>query len=312
MIAGVPREEKARWLSGLMNNRLARMVALTAILFLILIFGQIGLGQIVARLPVSSRTPIVLLGAFLMILAFLLVYRFFVRWVENRAVHELAPSGAATGLLGGVVIGAALIALVIAILWAMGAATVQKDTHATPPFISLAAAAIAAVSEELIFRGAIYRHVEECFGTFVALLVSALIFGAVHGANPNATLLSSCAIALEAGLLLALSYAATKTLWLPIGLHFGWNFTESGVFGSAVSGMSFNGIFYTTTSGPALLTGGAFGPEASIVAVVVCLAAAGVFAIVTVRRGLWRSLAVQISDRRNDLAQTRSARPHGD
>jgi membrane protease YdiL (CAAX protease family) len=120
------------------------------------------------------------------------------------------------------------------------------------------------------------------------MLVSAAFFGGVHIFNPGATLISSAAIAIEAGLLLALAYTATRSLWLPIGLHFAWNFTEGGIFTTQVSGGKVPGILETTLTGPELLTGGKFGPEASVVAVGVCLTAALIFLIVTLRRGEWR------------------------
>jgi hypothetical protein len=107
------------------------------------------------------------------------------------------------------------------------------------------------------------------------------LFGLAHLANPAATVTSSVAIALEAGILLGATYAATQRLWLPIGLHVGWNFTEGSVFAMTISGHTIaTGLLKGSLSGAPLLTGGAFGPEASLVAVLVCLAAALFF--------LWR------------------------
>jgi hypothetical protein len=83
--------------------------------------------------------------------------------------------------------------------------------------------------------------------------------------------------------LLGAAYAATGRLWLPIGLHFGWNFAEGPIFGAAVSGTGIgSGLIEGKFEGPNILTGGQFGPEASVVAVIVCLAAAPYF--------LWRAL----------------------
>ena len=91
-------------------------------------------------------------------------------------------------------------------------------------------------------------------------------------ANPGATRTSALAIALEAGILLGAAYAATERLWVPIGLHIAWNFTEGSVFGMSVSGLNkVTGLIQGSLQGSRLLTGGAFGPEASIVAVAVCL-----------------------------------------
>ena len=107
-------------------------------------------------------------------------------------------------------------------------------------------------------------------GTWLALLISALVFGLLHLANPNATLMAGLAIALEAGLMLAAAYLLTGRLWLSMGIHFAWNFTQGGIFGAAVSGQTSSGIFSSVLQGPALLTGGDFGAEASVVAMVVC------------------------------------------
>jgi hypothetical protein len=76
--------------------------------------------------------------------------------------------------------------------------------------------------------------------------------------------------------------------WLPIGLHFGWNLTEGGIFGAAVSGGQYTGVIVAPLSGPPFITGGAFGPEASIAAVAVSLGASAVLAWFAIRTGAWR------------------------
>jgi len=121
-----------------------------------------------------------------------------------------------------------------------------------------------------MMRGIIFRIIEESLGTWIALVLSAILFGAMHLGNPNATVSSALAIALEAGLLLAACYVLTRRLWLAIGLHLAWNFTQGGIFGVAVSGTTPMGILQSTLTGPDFLSGGAFGAEASIFAVVVC------------------------------------------
>jgi uncharacterized protein len=124
-------------------------------------------------------------------------------------------------------------------------------------------------------RGFVFRIVEIAGGTWIGVVVSSVLFGAGHAFNPGATVISSIAIALEAGVLLAAAYVVTGRLWLPIGLHAGWNFTEGSLFGMSVSGYSTTpGWLAGTLKGPVILTGGAFGPEASIFAVAVCLAVA--------------------------------------
>ena len=111
--------------------------------------------------------------------------------------------------------------------------------------------------------------IDERWNTRAALIVSALFFGFGHLSNDNATWWSSLAIAIEAGLLLAAAYKWSGTLWVPIGIHWAWNYVQGNVFGLAVSGINIgDGMLATRVNGPDIITGGAFGPEASIITVV--------------------------------------------
>lgn len=107
------------------------------------------------------------------------------------------------------------------------------------------------------------------FGLWWALGISALIFGFAHMINPSASIWSSVAIAIEAGVLLGAAYKHTNSLWFPIGIHWAWNFTQGNVFGFAVSGGDIEeSILTATLSGPDIITGGSFGLEASIISLI--------------------------------------------
>lgn len=203
----------------------------------------------------------------------LLAYAGFVRMIERRSVSELAPSFAARELIEGVLVGMGLFTATIGILWAMGYYRVTGFNGWGAITSGLALAIVSGVFEELLIRGILYRIVEESMGTWFALIFSAAFFGFAHIANPNATVWGAAAIAIEAGILLAAGFVFTRRLWLPIGLHFAWNFTQGAIFGVAVSGNEVQGLLQATLQGPALLSGGEFGAEASIFAVVICLAA---------------------------------------
>ena len=136
---------------------------------------------------------------------------------------------------------------------------------------------IVAVGEEVLFRGIVFRMIDERWGTVAALIVSALIFGFVHISNDNATVWSSVAIAVEAGLMLAAAYKWSGTLWLPIGIHWAWNFFQGPIFGFAVSGNETPSLLKSVIDGPLWLTGGSFGAEASVPALVLGLAFAILF-----------------------------------
>ena len=114
--------------------------------------------------------------------------------------------------------------------------------------------------------------------------MTSALFGLVHIFNPNATWFSSFAIAVEA-LLLGGAYMVTRSLWLPIGLHAGWNFTQGAIFGVPVSGIAVHGLVKAQLSGPVLLSGGQFGLEASVIGLLVA-AGAGVWLVwLALRRG---------------------------
>ncbi|MBN1449672.1 MAG: CPBP family intramembrane metalloprotease [Anaerolineales bacterium] len=119
-------------------------------------------------------------------------------------------------------------------------------------------------NEELLSRGYHLQTLASGLSLFWGVVISSAIFGLLHLGNPNATWISAAGIFL-AGVFLAYGYLATKQLWLPIGLHIGWNFFEGVVFGFPVSGLDIYRLTRITVSGPELWTGGAFGPEAGLI-----------------------------------------------
>jgi len=141
-----------------------------------------------------------------------------------------------------------------------------------------------AIFEEVAVRGIVFRQLEQAIGTWLAIVASALFFGFGHRSNPGATWVSSVAIAIEAGGLLAAAYVATRSLWLPIGLHWAWNLFEGPVWGSPVSGIGLPVLANARFPGPRMLTGGDFGPEAGLPAMVLGAALGLWFLVNAVRR----------------------------
>ncbi|MGK5558494.1 lysostaphin resistance A-like protein [Actinomadura kijaniata] len=192
------------------------------------------------------------------------VYAWTVRWSERRSPTEVAVKGAASRTLLGVLIGAAWFTAIIGNIAFNGGYRVEGFGEIAGPVGLFGFMAAVSVTEELLFRGVLFRIMEERTGTWLALVLTSVLFGLSHMLNPDATLWGAVAIAVSAGGTLAAVYAATRNLWVPIGLHFGWNFVQGGVFGTAVSGNGENdGLLDGVLSGPTLLTGGKFGPEAS-------------------------------------------------
>jgi membrane protease YdiL (CAAX protease family) len=127
---------------------------------------------------------------------------------------------------------------------------------------------IVAVNEELLFRGYILNNLMKSMDKRVALVVTSVGFSLMHIANPDFGLFSFFNIIL-AGILLGISYIYTKSLWLPIALHFSWNFFQGPVFGYNVSGQVIGFSMISQTRGADdLLNGGAFGFEGSILSIV--------------------------------------------
>ena len=144
---------------------------------------------------------------------------------------------------------------------------------------------IPGVIEEVLFRGILFRHLEDFGGSWFALALTSALFGVAHIFNPNATFFSSFAIAVEAGVLLGGAYMLTRSLWAPIGLHAAWNFTQGQIFDVPVSGIDGTGLVEAKLSGPELLSGGTFGLEASVIALVIATGA-GIWLVVrAVRAG---------------------------
>jgi membrane protease YdiL (CAAX protease family) len=118
--------------------------------------------------------------------------------------------------------------------------------------------------EELLNRGYQLQNLADGLNLPLALILSSLFFAVYHLGNPGAGWQSFVGI-FVAGLHLACGWVFTRQLWVPIGLHIGWNFFEGTIFGFLVSGTEGFHLIRQTVEGPVLLTGGAFGPEAGLV-----------------------------------------------
>jgi uncharacterized protein len=194
----------------------------------------------------------------------------FTRFVEHKAFTDFAPTGALREWLFGAGIGTAAMAAVVGVIALLGGYTVT-GFHGAEIIIAVLAMAISSgIIEEILFRGLLFRFLEQWLGSVVALGLSALLFGMLHLSNPGASWLAAIAIALEAGILLGAIYMLTRRLWAVIGLHMAWNTVQGGVFGIKVSGTDIDGFLISKSQGSDLLTGGAFGAEASLPAILIC------------------------------------------
>jgi uncharacterized protein len=201
-------------------------------------------------------------------------YKIFFRFYEKRAISELSLTGLAKNVGMGTLIGVVLQSLTILVIYICGGFTVVSINPVSFIIIPLTVAFTVAIFEEILIRGIIFRIMEEKLGSYIALIISALLFGVLHLPNPGSTFVSALCIAVEAGILLGAAYIYKRNLWFPIAIHFAWNFMQSGVFGAVTSGNeNTTSLLTSKIEGAELITGGQFGPEGTIQAFVFCLTA---------------------------------------
>jgi membrane protease YdiL (CAAX protease family) len=211
------------------------------------------------------------LSCTLIVVVYISVYKV----CERRPITEFSARRLGPNLLSGVLLGAILQSLTILVIYLARDYTVTSVNPIISVLPALAMSASAAIVEETVFRGIIFRIAEERLGSYWALAISAFIFGGLHFANPHSSILAAVGLMIQAGLLLGAAYILTRNLWFPIGLHFAWDFTQSGIYGAVTSGGSTSGSLLTShIQGATAITGGPFGPEGSLQATVFCLIAA--------------------------------------
>lgn len=221
-------------------------------------------------------------GAILAIISYTYLFKFY----EKRKITEFSKKGIVKNLTLGIALGVILQSLTILVIYLKGGYSVLAINSILFVIPLFAMAFTSAIFEEILFRGIIFRILEEKLGTFIALLISAFFFGASHLANPNSSLSAGIGLAIQAGLLLGAAYVYTRNLWFPIAIHFSWNFTQSAIFGANVSGNAISKTFITSKiEGAEWFTGGEFGPEGSIQATAFCFVATIILQILSSREG---------------------------
>lgn len=213
------------------------------------------------------------------------LYKLFRRYVEGGVDFEFPLPLAAREIGTGLLFGFLLFSGMTLVVWLLGGIQFQGVRGMGNLWGMIALGIISGTFEEILFRGILFRQFETMLGTWAALAITSVLFGAGHIFNPGATWFSSFAIAIEAGILLGAAYMITRRLWFPIAIHAAWNFTQGWVFSVPVSGGDApEGLLLTTRNGPDWLTGGAFGLEASAVAMVVATLAGVIMLVRAIKR----------------------------
>ncbi len=265
-------------------QRIVTHPAFLLIAGLVIVAGSMALASALLRIayPEPVNTDITELIVFTVISVFcVLGYWLFTHFIERKPFADFGLPGAAKEWLFGIAMGAGVMSLVVGIIALFGGYKVVGQNGPEVLIGVLGVAIISGITEEILFRGIIFRFFEQWLGSISALSISALLFGFAHIGNPGSSWLAAFAIAIEAGIMLGAIYMLTRRLWAAIGLHMAWNSVQGGVFGIKVSGTDVPGLLISKSSGPELLTGGAFGAEASLPAIILCTAVGVYF--------LWRA-----------------------
>lgn len=200
------------------------------------------------------------------------MYRLYVHRVEKRAASELAHAKAGRDFAAGCAIGSLMFCSVLSVLYASGAYDMTGSDRWTVLIVPLFGMMAVSLLEEILFRGIVFRILQDWLGRWRALVISLTVFSVAQLMNEEFTLLAVASV-VAAGLLFSAAYMVTGRLWLGIGIHFAWNFTQSALFSVPASGDQGSGMIFGTFTGPDWLTGGSFGASGSVVAVAVLLTA---------------------------------------
>lgn len=260
------------------KSPVTKMILALLVFMTVVIIGQQIASKLLALTPLDKDYRNLLKGLFVST-SCVLSYILFFKKYEKRTVTEFASKGIAKNLIIGISVGFILQSLTILVIYLNGSYSVTAVNPVSFILIPFTIMFTVAIIEEILVRGIIFRILEEKLGSYISLAISSVLFGVFHLANPHGTLLSGICIT-TAGFLFGAAYIYSRSLWLPIALHFAWNFTQSGIFGAITSGNEkTNSLLESKIQGAEYITGGEFGPEGSIQAIAFCVVATIVFLI---------------------------------
>jgi membrane protease YdiL (CAAX protease family) len=198
------------------------------------------------------------------------------RYIDRRSFSSLGlvvNRQALRDVLVGVAIAGVMMGIIFAVEWSVGwlsfggfAWQVQSPLEFLGGMlVMLITLIIVGWQEELLLRGYWLQNLSDGLNLRWGVLLSSGLFTILHWSNPGASWFAIVGL-VAAGLFLAYGYVRTHQLWLPIGLHIGWNFFEGPIFGFQVSGLTgLPKLINQVVQGPVIFTGGSFGPEAGLV-----------------------------------------------
>jgi membrane protease YdiL (CAAX protease family) len=231
---------------------------------------MLGMQQILSQtsLPSSEKDPISgTVFAFLVCTVYILLYQRY----ENRKITELSTPKLPQHLAAGVLLGAGLAAAVVLIQYLTHILTVTETRPFLPLLPTLWNIFVNATIAETLIIGVVFRIMQDWLGSYLALIVLFVIFFILHITAPGATLISAACVGMHT-FLCCTAFIYTRSLWLPIAIHFAWDFSFAALYGASINGYTMDdSLLATSTNGPDLIAGGYFGPQGSIQAGLLCL-----------------------------------------
>ena len=220
-------------------------------------------------LPPSVKDPI---GGTVLAIVVCIIYTLLFHRYENRPITELSARHLTRYLTGGILVGAGLASTIVFIQYLAHVLTINGTRSFLPLLPNGWNTFVNAVVAEVLIIGVFFRLIEAWLGTYVALLVMAVVFFCLHISAPGATPIIAFAVSMHAALLLGPVYVYTRSLWAPIAIHFAWDFSFAAIYGASINGYTMdNSLLNTSSGGSEWLTGGYFGPQGSIQAAALCL-----------------------------------------
>lgn len=269
-----------------MKNPYLRLLIATGFFFATVLVAA-GIKAVMRATGINDLLAVKLVHLFLTVGLLTWSYSLYLKWIESRPLSELAPGFASRELGLGLLAGVVLITLAVVILWVAGVYRVEGVQLSLRLFKWPVLFLVTVYIEELYFRGILLRLLDEALGSMIAILISGILFGLLHWVNDGATLWSSLAVAVEGGIMVGVFWRISGRLWGVLGLHYAWNTVQGPFFGIEVSGNPLPGLLQSSLTGPPMLTGGVFGLENTIVAVLLTLIASILFYRLAQRRGVW-------------------------
>lgn len=292
-----PKPSRGRRFWAFPVTRIVLYLLLYGVVAEALSLAPLGVLHLLHHQPGHDQTLIAIVSEGLYAPSPVLAFWIMVRFMDKRpwATAGLTWRGLPVGLLGGFAVGAAILTAVVGTLRLFGLYQVTAVTPSVLLWAPLVLYLGVAVSEETLFRGYLFQTLEGRWGSGAALAASSLLFGLAHlgnpapGVTPLERLAGPLFICLEAGLPFGAAYLLTRRLWLPIGIHWGWDYLEGPIYGCPDSGTHDpHALLQANFSGPSWMTGGSFGPEAGVVLLTVGTLAGLLLLWGTIQRGQWQ------------------------